>query len=51
MQVVESTLVLSPSDISGYLACPHLTTLSVAVARGELVRADARRNARRHGTA
>jgi uncharacterized protein len=27
-------LLLSPSDLSGYLACPHLTTLALEVARG-----------------
>ena len=26
----------SPTDLSAYLACPHLTTLQLAVARGEL---------------
>jgi len=30
------TLQLSPSDLSAHLACPHLTTLSLRVARGEL---------------
>src|SRR5581483_7612717 len=34
----DATLRLSPSDLSGYLACPHLTTLELAVARGELER-------------
>ncbi|HET8556259.1 MAG TPA: TM0106 family RecB-like putative nuclease [Gaiellaceae bacterium] len=28
-------LLLSPSDLSAYLACPHLTTLSLEVALGE----------------
>jgi predicted RecB family nuclease len=32
------TLSLSPSDLTDYLACPHLTQLGVAVARGELGR-------------
>ena len=32
----DATLALSPSDLSAHLACPHLTTLSLAVARGEL---------------
>ena len=32
----DGTLALSPSDLSAHLACPHLTTLSLAVARGEL---------------
>jgi uncharacterized protein len=33
----DGSLRLSPSDLSAHLACPHLTTLSLAVARGELV--------------
>ena len=32
----DGTLQLSPSDLSAHLACPHLTTLSLRVARGEL---------------
>ena len=32
----DGSLGLSPSDLSAHLACPHLTTLSLAVARGEL---------------
>src|SRR5438876_7842143 len=28
-------LLFSPSDLSGFLACPHLTTLELLVARGE----------------
>jgi uncharacterized protein len=31
-------LLLSPSDVTGYLGCEHLTTLSLQVARGELAR-------------
>jgi predicted RecB family nuclease len=34
----DGTLLLSPSDLSGHLACPHLTTLNLRVARGELER-------------
>ncbi len=34
----DSTLALSPSDLSAHLACPHLTTLSLRVVRGELER-------------
>jgi predicted RecB family nuclease len=30
-------MLLSPSDVTAYLACPHLTTLELAVARGELI--------------
>jgi uncharacterized protein len=36
VRVLDDTLALSPSDLSAHLACPHLTTLSLAVARGEL---------------
>ena len=32
----DGTLQLSPSDLSAHLACPHLTTLSLHVACGEL---------------
>jgi predicted RecB family nuclease len=32
------SLQLSPSDLSAHLACPHLTSLSLLVARGELER-------------
>ena len=34
----DDTLSLSPSDLSSHLACPHLTTLSLAAARGEIVK-------------
>ncbi len=34
----DGTLQLSPSDLSAHLACPHLTTLSLAAARGEIVK-------------
>jgi predicted RecB family nuclease len=34
----DGTLLLSPSDLSGHLACPHLTTLDLRVQRGELER-------------
>ena len=34
--LADATLALSPSDLSAHLACPHLTTLSLAVARGAL---------------
>ena len=30
------SFVFSPSDLANFVACPHLTTLQVAVARGEL---------------
>jgi predicted RecB family nuclease len=31
-------LLFSPTDLTAFLACPHLTSLEVAVARGELAR-------------
>ena len=34
----DNTLQLSPSDVTAYLACRHLTALSLRVARGELER-------------
>jgi uncharacterized protein len=34
----DGTLLLSPSDLSAHLACPHLTNLDLQVARGELER-------------
>ena len=34
----DGRLSLSPSDLSSHLACPHLTTLSLAAARGEIVK-------------
>jgi uncharacterized protein len=38
MQQRDGHLSLSPSDLSAHLACPHLTQLSLAAARGELKR-------------
>ena len=38
MQVRDGSLSFSPSDLSAHLACPHLTTLRAAVARGEIPR-------------
>jgi hypothetical protein len=38
MQHRDGRITFSPSDLSAFLACPHLTTLEVAVARGELTR-------------
>ncbi len=34
----DGTLLLSPSDLSAHLACPHLTALELRVQRGELER-------------
>ena len=36
MQLRDGRLSFSPSDLSAFLACPHLTSLELAVARGEL---------------
>ena len=38
MHVSADRLHLSPSDVTAFLACEHLTTLSLALARGELER-------------
>ena len=38
MHLSEETLSLSPSDLTAYLACPHLTTLSLEVAHGSAER-------------
>jgi uncharacterized protein len=38
MQIVNGDILLSPSDLTAYLACPHLTTLGLRSARGELAR-------------
>jgi predicted RecB family nuclease len=32
----QAGFVLSPSDLTAYLACPHLATLELALARGEI---------------
>ena len=36
MQLLADRLRLSPSDVTAYLACEHLTTLSLRAARGEV---------------
>jgi len=38
MQLVRSDLILSATDVSGFLACRHLTTLEHARLRGEIKR-------------
>ena len=38
MQVADRNIVLSPSDLTGHLACEHLTALSLRAARGEIER-------------
>jgi len=35
MQLLDEQLILSASDLNNFLACPHLTTLDLAHARGE----------------
>src|SRR5436190_20553015 len=37
MHASKGRVVLSPSDVTAHLACTHLTTLSLSVARGDLV--------------
>ena len=37
MERRDNQILLSPSDVSAYLACEHLTTLSLAVAREEIL--------------
>jgi predicted RecB family nuclease len=41
MHLHEDSLRLSPSDVTAFLACEHLTTLSLAHARGEIERPEA----------
>ena len=38
MRADNGSILLSPSDLTAYLACEHLTTLALQVARGELVK-------------
>src|SRR5690242_15898056 len=38
MRTHNGQLLLSPTDLNDFLACPHLTALEVAVARGEIQR-------------
>jgi len=38
MQLRDGRLTVSPSDVSTFLACQHLTTLELAAARGEIAR-------------
>ena len=37
MKLEADRIQLSPSDLTAYLACEHLTTLSMRAARGEIV--------------
>ncbi len=38
MRLHDSQLVYSPSDLNAFLACPHLTSLELVVARGEFAK-------------
>jgi len=38
VKVVDDRIQLSPSDLTAYLACEHLTALSIRAARGEIER-------------
>ncbi len=38
MHIKDGRLSFSPSDVTGFLACEHLVSLELAVARGELVK-------------
>ena len=42
MQFLEGRLVVSPSDLTGFLECEHLTQQELAAARGEVERPDRR---------
>src|SRR3982074_2682517 len=38
MQFLQGRLIVSPSDLTGFLECEHLTQQELAAARGEVVR-------------
>src|SRR5256885_4012791 len=38
MHLTDGRLILSASDLTGFLECPHLTQQELAATRGELVR-------------
>ena len=40
MQLLEGRLIVSPSDLTGFLECEHLTQLELKAARGEITRPD-----------
>ncbi len=40
MHLIDDRLILTPSNLTAHLACPHLTVLEQAAARGELTRPD-----------
>src|SRR5437763_15928340 len=40
MQFLDGRLIVSPSDLTGFLECEHLTQQELAAARGEIERPD-----------
>src|SRR6266851_7990992 len=38
MQYLDGRLIVSPTDLTGFLECEHLTQLELSAARGELKR-------------
>src|SRR5690242_19356818 len=40
MQFLDGGLIVSPSDLTGFLECEHLTQQELAAARGEMERPD-----------
>src|SRR6266705_3445739 len=38
MQFLEGRLIVSPSDLTGFLECEHLTQQELRAARGEIIR-------------
>ena len=38
MQFLDGRLIVSPSDLTGFLECEHLTQQELAAARGEIAR-------------
>jgi predicted RecB family nuclease len=40
VHLIEGRLILSASDLTGFLECPHLTQQELAATRGEIVRPD-----------
>jgi hypothetical protein len=36
MQFLDGRLIVSPSDLTGFLECEHLTQQELAAARGEI---------------
>ncbi|HET9847246.1 MAG TPA: hypothetical protein VFR68_01660, partial [Candidatus Dormibacteraeota bacterium] len=40
MQLLDGQLIVSPSDLTGFLECEHLTQQELKAARGEIKRPD-----------